>query len=152
MAFCGPFEAGEVLFRGFSQLFVKFMRRECEHQQCTTRGEGGGHSFISKLCLTTPREGNKVAAFCLLASCLRCCRCFFGSLLRFFLCFYILLLVFMRVINTRTRTPAHTQRHARQRHTDRHKKSLHTFLGCGELRAKHIRRGNLYVPICPVCV
>lgn len=58
----------------------------------------------------------------------------------------------MRVINTRTRTPAHTQRQARQRHTDRHKKSLHTFLGCGELRAKHIRRGNLYVPICPVCV
>lgn len=61
------------------------MRRECEHQQCTTRGEEGGHSFISKLCLTTPREGNKVAAFCLLASCLRCCRCFFGSLLRFFM-------------------------------------------------------------------
>lgn len=85
MAFCGPFEAGEVLFRGFSQLFVKFMRRECEHQQCTTRGAGGGHSFISKLCLTTPREGNKVAAFCLLASCLRCCRCFLGSLLRFFM-------------------------------------------------------------------
>lgn len=97
---------------GASQLFVKFMRRECEQQQqqCTTRGclsRGAGHSFISKLCLTTPREGNKVAAFCLLASCLRfsCCRCcFFG----FFLCFYILLLVFMRVINTRTHTATHS--------------------------------------------
>lgn len=152
MAFCGPFEAGEVLFRGFSQLFVKFMRRECEHQQCTTRGEGGEHSFISKLCLTTPREGNKVAAFCLLASCLRCCRCFFGFLLRFFMFLHFTFGFYARYKHAHTHTSIHTQRQARQRHTDRHKKSLHTFLGCGELRAKHIRRGNLYVPICPVCV
>lgn len=117
--------------------------------------KGGGrgvHSFISKLCLTTPREGNKVAAFCLLASCLRCCRCFFGSLLRFFMFLHFTFGFYARYKHAHTHTSTHTQRHARQRHTDRHKKSLHTFLGCGELRAKHIRRGNLYVPICPVCV